>query len=152
MVCKVTPIEGVTFYLAMSEEKKYEKLDKEVTLDKKSSGIEDVDVKGTKSKRVASRFFNAVLAVAFFVVFLMSLMSFSASSNNYRVIAGTGPGESGKACVLNAEFNSETSVNTGVPGSDGACRFTIGGEVILAVYAGLSIAVMIIKIIGGWSM
>ena len=99
--------------------------------------------KHKKPKRVASRFFNAVLALAFFVLFVLSLVSFSAFSHNYRKIqnqehiSGT--------CILNADSTTQL-------GDDGNCRLAIGGEVVIAVYALVSIAVMIIKICGGWSM
>ena len=130
----------------MSDEK-----DKEGILEDHPLGNDGTNIgqKKTKPKRVASRFFNAVLGVAFFVVFVMSLVSFSASSNSYREISGTDDGGLKKACALNAEKGDN---GNGVPGNDGACQFSIGGEVILSVYAALSVAVMIIKIIGGWTM
>ena len=110
----------------------------------------DHSLKEPKRKRVASRFFNALLAVAFVIVFLMSLISFSASSNSYRKLSDTDAGGPGKACALNADRDERGDPAT--TGRDGACQFSIGGEVVLAVYAALSVAVMIIKIIGGWSM
>ena len=137
--------------LKMSEEKKDEERDGE-TEPFESEGS-DPALKPQKRKRVASRFFNAVLALAFFFVFVMSLISFSASSNSYRKLSGTDSGGLGKACALNADYENDVDEDvTGSVGGDGACQFSIGGEVILAVYAALSLAVMIIKIIGGWSM
>lgn len=109
----------------------------------------DPSLKKPKPKRVASRFFNALLLIAFFAVFVMSLISFSASSNSYRKLAGTDRGSVGEACALNADRDDNDVIKVG---NDGACQFSIGGEVVLFVYAALSIAVMIIKIVGGWSM
>ena len=105
----------------------------------------DPALKPQKRKVVGLRFFNAVLAFALFFVFVTSLISFSASSNSYRKLSGTDNGGLGKACALYAE-------ETGSAGGDGACRFSIGGEVILTVYAAISLAVTILKIIGGWNM
>ena len=101
--------------------------------------------KRSKPKRVASRFFNALLALFFFVLFVLSLVSFSASSNRYRAISGSG----GSRCILGATSPDDKSITLG---SDGSCRLAIGGEVVIALYAILSIVVMIIKICGGWSM
>ena len=56
--------------------------------------------KPKKPKQVASRFFNALLAMAFFVLFVLSLVSFSAFSNNYRKIKDQAtPG----TCILDAD-------------------------------------------------
>ncbi len=128
--------------------------DKEGIIEKHPLGKDDASggVKKQKPKRVASRFFNALLGVTFFVVFVMCLVSFSASSNSYRKISGTDEGSLGDACALNAHKGTGATSGTGDPGRDGACQFSIGGQVVLAVYAGISVAVMIIKIIGGWSM
>lgn len=110
-----------------------------------SSEAVSVETKPKKSRRVASRFFNIFLGIGFFIMFVMSLVSFSASSNNYRKLAGSNDGAVGRACALNAKSSTE-------PGSDGACQFSIGGEVVLALYAALSVLVMVIKTVGGWSM
>lgn len=108
--------------------------------------------KRVKSKRVASRFFNAVLALVFFILFAMSLVSFSAFSHKYRDIAANSvyKPNSQQTCILNAKYITDAP-NIQL-GEDGSCRLAIGGEVLIAVYSLTSIAVMIIKIIGGWSM
>ena len=114
----------------------------------------DVKEKPAKPKRVASRFFNALLAVVFFILFVMSVVSFSSFSNNYREITDTVYGDS--ACVLYATYNEEDNDQDDDPqislGAVGFCRLGIGGEVVIAIYCILSIVVMVIKIIGGWSM
>ena len=113
----------------------------------------DVKEKPAKPKRVASRFFNALLAVVFFILFVMSVVSFSSFSNNYRKITGTVYGD--RACVLYATYNEDNDQNIEPKislGAVGFCRLGIGGEVVIAIYCILSIVVMVIKIIGGWSM
>lgn len=104
--------------------------------------------KPSKPKRVASRFFNALLALVFFILFVLSLVSFSAFSNRYRMVQSDSPGNG--ACILGASLDGTTG--NIVLGSDGSCSLAIGGEVVVTVYAILSIVVMIIKICGGWSM
>ena len=102
-----------------------------------------------KPKRVASRFFNALLALTFFVLLILSIVSFSSFSYVYQRTTGS-DGVTGGSCILNADYHSDdSSIHLG---SDGSCRLGIGGEVVIAVYAILSIVAMIIKIIGGWSM
>ncbi len=140
---------GVSLQLKLKMSEKKDERDGE-TEPFESEGS-DPALKPQKRKRVASRFFNAVLALAFFFVFVMSLVSFSASSNSYRKLSGTESGGLGKACALNADYENDND-RSGSAGGDGACQFSIGGEVILTLYAALSLAVMIIKIIGGWSM
>ena len=112
-------------------------------LESDDGGIRKEVKKPKKPKRVASRFFNAVLALAFFVLFVLSLVSFSAFSHNYRRIQDQE--DISGTCILNAHSTTQL-------GGDGTCRLAIGGEVVIAVYALVSIAVMIIKICGGWSM
>lgn len=97
--------------------------------------------KVAKPKRVASRFFNALLALVFLCLFIFCVVSFSSFSYVYHSLEDS----SGRKCILNADGMDEL-------GSDGSCRLGIGGEVVIAIYSLLSIAVMIIKIIGGWSM
>ena len=116
---------------------------KSPVLESDDGGIRKEVKKPKKPKRVASRFFNALLALVFFVLFVLSLVSFSAFSHNYREIQGLSS-VSG-TCILNADSKTQL-------GNDGTCRLAIGGEVVIAVYALVSIAVMIIKICGGWSM
>lgn len=115
---------------------------KSPVLESDDGGIRKEVKKPKKPKRVASRFFNALLALVFFVLFVLSLVSFSAFSHNYREIQGQ---DTSGTCILNAKSTDQL-------GDDGTCRLAIGGEVVIAVYALVSIAVMIIKICGGWSM
>uniref|UniRef100_A0A1X7VEM1 MARVEL domain-containing protein n=1 Tax=Amphimedon queenslandica TaxID=400682 RepID=A0A1X7VEM1_AMPQE len=103
----------------------------------------------SKPKRVASRFFNALLALAFFVLLILSIVSFSSFSYVYQRTNGA-QGVTSGSCILNADYHSDG--NTIDLGTDGSCRLGIGGEVVIAVYAILSIVAMIIKIVGGWSM
>lgn len=102
----------------------------------------------SKPKRVASRFFNALLALAFFVLLILSIVSFSSFSYVYQRTNGA-QGVTSGSCILNANYHSDTDIELG---SDGSCRLGIGGEVVIGVYAILSIVAMIIKIVGGWSM
>ena len=109
----------------------------------------DVKENPAKPKRVASRFFNALLAVVFFILFVMSVVSFSSFSNNYREITDTDYGDS--ACVLYATYDEDNDPTISL-GAVGFCQLGIGGEVVIAIYCIVSIVVMVIKIIGGWSM
>lgn len=121
--------------------------DDQEVLQSKTSSFKKSDTPATKPKRVASRFFNALLALVFLILFVLCLVSFSGFSHVYQRTKDKGTND--RTCILNADWHSDSDIRLG---TDGSCRLAIGGEVVIAVYALLSIIVMIIKIIGGWSM
>ena len=116
--------------------------------------VDATDGKKRKPKRVASRFFNALLALVYFVLFVMCLVSFSAFSNNYVKVTGHNTYSNGQhgTCILNAKYDSSSIPAITLNSDPGSCQLAIGGEVVIALYSILSIVVMVIKIIGGWSM
>jgi hypothetical protein len=110
---------------------------------------ESQEVSNKRSKNIISRFFNALLALLYLIVFVLSLISFSAFANNY-VRLSTMPNAPSTTCILGAR--TEPTDPPTEYGTIGSCQFGIGGEVIISLYSILSIVVLVIKIIGGWTI
>lgn len=71
---------------------------------------------------------GVILTVALVLLFLLSLISFSASAHSYRVLKSMY--SYGTGCALSADI-----IDGSLHGGDGPCEFAIAGEVLLAVYA-----------------
>ena len=99
---------------------------------------------------MASRFFHALMILAYCVLFFLALISMSAFANLQREIV-KGPvynSSSYGKCILNAEYDSDSSYpQYRLNNNTNACNYAIVGEAILATYALVAIAVMVIKII-----
>ena len=99
----------------------------------------------------ATRIIGAILAVGFILIFLLSLVAFSASAHSYRVVNDLTKGQYG--CVLSAEYSGITSDgNSNFYLKDGPCEFAIGGEVIIAVYAIVVTIITIVRIFAKCSL
>ena len=107
-----------------------------------------------RPRRVASRFFHAVMTLVYFLLFILALVSMSAFANLHLEIInsdvyGGNTSAYGK-CILNANPDPDNSYPQIILNNNtNACNYAIVGEAIIAIYALVAIVVMVIKIIAG---
>ena len=109
---------------------------------------------GKKAKEVnyISRCVFMFLAVVFFMLLVISLVSFSAFYHNYRVIQTDtiyGTTNDYGSCILFISYNFSRSGPKVHLGSNWSCAFSATGQILIAIYALVSIAVVINKIYRG---
>ena len=95
------------------------------------------------------------LGVVFFMLLVISVVSFSTFCHNYRTIQTDtiyGTTNDYGSCILFASYDSSRSGPKVHLGNDWLCVFAITGQVLIAVYAFVSIPIVTIKMCGGWSV
>ena len=116
----------------------------------------------TRPKNFGSRIFHCLLAVAFFILFLLSVSSVgttAAVNNNIRTNSVYGKstskgGYDGKygTCILYADYPCTIRDEKYICLSDGAaCQFTVTGEVLILVVAFALIVFSLFKAALGYS-
>ena len=108
---------------------------------------------GKGDKRVVSRFFNALMVLVYFLVFILALISMSAFANVHIAILNNeyyGSNTSNGQCILNAKYNdTATFPRYKLNNNTAACRFAIVGEAFIAFYGLVAMGLTVIKIICG---
>ena len=129
------------------------------TLDKfddlKSPKTRKSEVKRIKKENYISRCNFIFLGVVFLMLLVISVISFSTFYHNYRLIQTDtiyGTTNDYGSCILFASYDSNHSGPKVHLGNDWSCVFAITGQVLIAVYAFVSITVVTIKICGRWSV
>ena len=100
--------------------------------------VEYIHAESEKVMSTRDKIVGVVLVVAFVLLFLLLLVSFSAAANNYRVTEGASNHKSA-ACVLASTYTGDSNLFRLY---NGPCKFVIGGGVTIAVY-GLVAAILV---------